>query len=551
MASITVITPDGRRTERPLRAINTIGRHPEQSIQILDRVVSKEHALITFADGLYWLQDMGSRNGTFVNGERIVGRTRMRSGDTITLGGTRLVFQDAREALPAAAGQVTIQPGQETQTAIRSRLLAAQESQRRFMHESQLTDDRALRDDYEKLRVAFELNQALGTVVEPDEVMQRILEKAMEITQADRGVFLMIDAAGTPQPRAVRHRDGGNEGQVELSQTILNEVMNEHHAVLSSDAMIDSRFAGSHSIIMHGIRSTMCVPLMNNDTLLGMVHLDSKVATGVFTEKDLQLLTAFAHQAAIRLANVRLVERARREALVRESLSRLLSPNVVEQVVQGNLALAKGGQRREITVLFADIRGFTALSERTAPEALVSMLNEYFEIMADLVFQHEGTLDKFMGDEVMAVWGAPLAQPDHVSRAVFAALSMRRAVEDYNRFRIARGEDPLKVGIGINTGEAVAGYMGATRTLSYTVIGDTVNVASRLCGHAGPGDILVSEAVAAQLRNVLEIEAREPATLKGKSQPVPVFAIQGARGEEMSSTRPVSRLADPPPEESP
>ncbi|MFN3197898.1 MAG: adenylate/guanylate cyclase domain-containing protein [Bradymonadia bacterium] len=540
MASITVLTPDGRRSERPLRAMNTIGRHPEQSIQILDRVVSKEHALITFADGRYWLQDMGSRNGTFVNGERIMGRTRMRTGDTITLGGTRLVFHDEREALPAAAGQVTIQPAQETQTAIRSRLQAANESSRRFLPELDIADNKSLRDDYEKLRVAFELNQALGTVVEPDVVMDRILEKAMEITQADRGVFLVIDGEGTPQPRAVRHRDGADAGQVQLSSTILNEVMTEHHAVLSSDAMIDSRFAGSHSIIMHGIRSTMCVPLTHDEQLLGMVHLDSKVATGVFTEKDLQLLTAFAHQAAVRLANARLVEQARHEALVRESLSRLLSPNLVEQVVQGDVALERGGQRRQVTVLFADIRGFTALSERKAPEELVSMLNEYFEIMADLVFQHEGTLDKFMGDEVMAVWGAPLAQPDHVARAVFAALSMRRAVEDYNRFRTARNEEPLKVGIGINTGVAVAGYMGATRTLSYTVIGDTVNTASRLCGHAGPGDILVSQQVVEAMGRALEFELREPAQLKGKSQPVPVHAVLGVRGLELDATRPVN-----------
>lgn len=542
MATISVYTPDGRRSERPLRAMNTIGRHPEQSIQILDRVVSKEHALITFADDLYWLQDMGSRNGTFVNGERIVGRTKLKSGDNITLGGTRLVFHDERDALPAAAGQVTIQPALETQTAIRSRLQAAQESSRRFLPEADIADSKALRDDYEKLRVAFELNQSLGTVVDAHEVMDRILEKAVEITRADRGVFLVIDDAGTPQPLAVRHRDGTpSEQQVQVSQTILNEVMTEHHAVLSSDAMIDSRFAGSHSIIMHGIRSTMCVPLMSDGALLGMVHLDSKVATGVFTEKDLQLLTAFASQAAVRLANVKLVEQTRHEALVRESLSRLLSPNIVEQVVQGDVALEKGGQRRQISVLFADIRGFTALSERKAPEELVSMLNEYFEIMADLVFQHEGTLDKFMGDEVMAVWGAPLAQPDHVSRAVFAALSMRRAIEDYNRFRTARGEEPLKVGFGINTGEAVAGYMGATRTLSYTVIGDTVNVASRLCSHAGPGDILVGEEMAKAIDSVLEIEERTPARLKGKAQAVPIYAILGTKGADVDTTRPVDR----------
>ena len=194
-------------------------------------------------------------------------------------------------------------------------------------------------------------------------------------------MILLLNERGGPEPRAVKHRKGGSEqGQFELSQTILNEVMNEHHAVLSSDATIDSRFGGSHSIILQGIRSTMCVPLLFRDELLGMIHLDTQIATGVFTEKDLQILSVFANQAAVQVANARLAKRAEMEAIARNNLSRLLSPNLVEQVVKGDLAMEKGGELRQATVLFSDIRGFTSLSERLAPQKLVSMLNEYFEI---------------------------------------------------------------------------------------------------------------------------------------------------------------------------
>ena len=525
MATVIVQTPEGNETEHELRAINTLGRHPEQTIQILDRVVSKEHALITFSDGRYWLQDRGSRNGTFVNGVQIPGKTQLRDGDTITLGGTRVQFIE--RAAPQMS--VTINPSQFHETAIRSKLAAGAPQSQQFVPESQVVSEAALRADYEKLRIAFELNKAIGTELDLDTLLKRILEKAFEFTNADRGVILLMNAQGVPEPAAVQNRQGDEE-HVELSQTILSEVITNHTAVLSSDATMDSRFGGSHSIMLQGIRSTMCVPLMSGaGELLGMIHLDTRIATGVFTEKDLQVLTVFANQAAVQMDNARLVKRLETEAVARNNLSRLLSPNLVEQVVKGSIAMEKGGQLREATVLFSDIRGFTAMSERLDPQHMVSMLNEYFEIMVDIIFRHEGTLDKFVGDEIMAVWGAPVRQADHAQRAVRAALEMMKALENFNRFRTANGEDPIHVGCGINCGPLVAGYMGSTRTLSYTVIGDTVNTAARLCSAAAAGEILVSDPIRAALGPHLELERRPAASLKGKARPVPIYRVLSMR----------------------
>ena len=528
MAKLIAMTPEAPPVEHELRAFNTIGRHPDQHVQILDRVVSKEHALVTFANNAYWLQDMGSRNGTFINGTRITGKTRLRDRETITLGSTQLQFIEtgAGPGETSSVELVTIHPGQVSQSAIRSRVDAGREAERKFLPASQVPDIVALGNDYEKLRISFELNQTIGSELDLDALLHKILDNAFKITTADRGVILLINDDNVPEPRATKVRQGNpSRAQYELSQTILNEVITKHHAVLSSDATVDSRFGGAHSIMMQSIRSTMCVPLMFQNELLGMIHLDSQIATGVFTEKDLQILAVFAHQAAVQVANARLAKRAESEAVARHNLSRLLSPNLVEEVVAGRIAMDKGGELRDVTVLYTDIRGFTAMSERLSPQDVVSMLNEYFEIMVEIVFRHEGTLDKFLGDAIMAIWGAPVAQPDHAERAIRATLEMMKALDGFNRFREANGDKAILVGCGLNTGEAVAGHVGSTRTLSYTVIGDTVNTASRLCSHAGPGEILVSDPIIDRLGDRLTCETRSSASLKGKARPVSIFRV--------------------------
>src|SRR5207244_3720217 len=191
----------------------------------------------------------------------------------------------------------------------------------------------------------------------------------------------------------VKFKDARGE-DINISKSILNEVVRERAAVLSSDATMDSRFSGSHSIIMQGIRSTMCVPLLHSDELLGIMHLDSQIASNAFSEKDLQIFTSIANQAAVAIQNARLVKNIERETATRAQFQRLLSPNLVEQLVKGEMKLEKGGLLREVTILITDIRGFTAMSERKPPAEIVAMLNEYFELMVEVLFARNGTLDK-------------------------------------------------------------------------------------------------------------------------------------------------------------
>lgn len=217
-------------------------------------------------------------------------------------------------------------------------------------------------------------------------------------------------------------------------------------------------------------------------------------------------------------------EKMERDAATREKFRRLLSPDLAEMVVNGQLLVRQGGENRTVTVMFVDIRGFTALSSKAEASEILMMLNDYFEVLVEIVFRHEGTVDKFMGDGMMVLWGAPVSHDDDPLRAVRAALDIQRAMESFNFDRASRGQASIEVGIGINTGPVVAGYIGSSRTMSYSVIGDTVNLASRLCAAALPGEVVLSEYTQFLVQDELKTKIRNPVYAKGKSQPIKAYS---------------------------
>lgn len=521
MAKLSYVDIRGRRHEHELGVFTRLGRHPDQDLQILDRVVSKEHAHVErHQDGTFGIRDNGSRNGTFVNGVIVQGVRRLQDGDRITLGGTEVTFiEEARTE--TIASRVTIHTDN-IETHIRSRVVDASD---RFLPESEVADVAVLRRDYEKLRISYELSHAIGVEMDLENLLTKILDRAFDVFPADRGVILLrVQGQEHLLPMVVRARDLETDtDSVRISQTILEEIMSSKQAILSSDAMMDSRFAGAHSIIMHGVRSTMTVPMLHEDEVLGVIHLDSKIATGAFTEKDLQLLSGFAKQAAVMVQHNHLLRKFEDEILMREKMHRLLSPQLVEEVVSGRLDIQKGGEMRRATVMFADIRGFTSISEAISPQALVSLLNEYFELMVDVIFRYEGTLDKFVGDEIMAIWGAPISRDNDAERAVRAAIEMQRVLERFNREQAVQ----LEIGIGLNTGEVVAGYIGSSKSMSYTVMGDTVNTASRFCGTAAAGELLIGENTFRETGYLLQSERLPPTKLKGKHEHVDIYRVLG------------------------
>lgn len=533
MAKLTYRDVRGVLCEVAVEGRVSIGRHPNQTIQLLDRVVSKAHAVIVKNPmGQHVLQDGGSRNGTYINGELITGECGLKDGDKITIGSTDLFFHREAQTQPLS-NRVTIH-AEGMETHIRSRL--ASMGDERFLPESKVRDTVALRRDYEKLRIAHELSNSIGLEMDLDVLLDKILEKAFELFPADRGVILLrpfklsdeeLDASSlVPMVAKSRHGDADLDS-VRISSTILNEILQEKQAVLSSDAMMDSRFSKSHSIVLEQIRSTMSVPLLHDQQVLGVIHLDSKIARGAFTEKDLQILTGFARQAAVMIEHQRLLEQMREDIVAREHLDRLLSPQLVEEVVSGRLELKTGGELRLATVVFADIRSFTTFSERLAPQQVVEVLNEYFELMVDIIFKYDGTLDKFIGDEIMAIWGAPIGSPADAERAVMATVEMQQSVKAFNIKRAEAGLMTIDIGIGLNTGEVVAGYMGSTRSMSYTVMGDTVNTAARFCSTAGPGEILIGQNTFEQVGHLFTTEKLPPTKLKGKLEHVDIYRVLG------------------------
>ena len=550
MPRLTIIGPEGR-TEALLEPHSTVGRHPKNTVQVLDRIVSKEHCHIDLMDGQWVAKDLGSLNGTYVNGERITERV-LRSGDEISMGQTRMLFQADEQGAVAAAmaapapppaaaadgdpplalglpaaghsSRVTIAPGM-VESHIRTKLAPLLDQT--FLPERLVVDQDALRRDYEKLRASYEVIRAIGTELDVDKLLSRIIDSAFQLLPADRGVVLLYPESGEREllPRCVRTKKDVPDDEVVLSTTIINEVLRDKAAVLSSDASVDSRFQGAHSIIMQGIRSSMAVPLLHSGEILGIMVVDSQIAANAFTEKDLQLFQNVANQAAIAIQNGLYAKKLQQEAITRERFQRLLSPAIAEQVLSGKVEVRKGGELRDTSILFTDIRGFTSMSELQAPQKVVDMLNEYFERMVEIIFKYEGTLDKFVGDEIMALFGSPVSHPDDPLRAVKTALEMLQVLAEYNEEREAKGLNPVHIGIGINTGEVVAGYLGSSRALEYTVIGDAVNTGARLCSLAKAGEIIISEDTLSRVRDYVEVEELPPTQVKGKAKALKIYNV--------------------------
>lgn len=518
MARLVIFDGGGRR-EMELIDHSSIGRHPENRIQILDRVVSKEHCVVYLERNKgYILKDLGSLNGTYVNKKRVENEILLHDGDEVTLGNTRCMFLS--DEMADSAAQVVDMTEGVLQSHIRTKIAQTDD---RFLPECEIMDDKSLREDYEKLRMTYELQRDIGIELDLDRILEIIFNRTFEFLNCDRAVILMPNEEGEFKPRSYKMRK--QDEKLVISSTLVKQVQKEKAAILSSDASMDNRFKEARSIIMQGIRSSMAVPILHHNELLGIMIIDSSVAVNAYNEKDLHLLSNIANQTAQFIKNAQMARKIEQDTLTRERFQRLLSPDLAELVVSGELSVEKGGEQRVATVLFADIRGFTSMSENMYAAEVLQMLNEYFEVMVEIVFRHEGTVDKFVGDEIMVIWGAPVVHVDDPARAVRAALDMQSALADFNRAREAKGKRPIQIGIGINTGELVAGYIGSTRTMSYSVIGDTVNTAARICSAAGAGEIIISQDTYEYIRGDFDVAAVEPLNAKGKSKPIEAFSV--------------------------
>ncbi len=509
-----------------------VGRALTSDVPVFDPTISRRHAEVTCdpTGGSVEVRDLGSSNGTFVNGAR-VDTARLGPGDVVAFGKvhfrlatlTPAVGQDAiptrrlTPATPARGTSSVVEAGGGIggSTIVRQMSVPGAAPIRLTGHRER---------NEQKLALLLEVSKGLTRTVDVDGLLDKIAGFCLDIFDVDYVSVLLTDERGEHVPKTARDRLG-RAAQRTVPQSIVRTAVQDKVAILSDNAPEDVRFGGD-SILMQRVRSTMCAPLVGSEgRILGVLYVDNVTSTHRVDEEDLDFLAAFAGIAAVAIENGQFSERIRHELVVRSNFERYFAPSLAARIAGSPDAVRLGGDKRPVAVLFSDIRGFTALSEAMNPDEIASLLTEYFTEMVECVFRNGGTLDKFIGDAVMAQWGAPIGGDDDADRAVRAAIEMMAALETLNAKWRGLGRPELAIGIGLNFGEAFAGNIGSERRLEFTVIGDTVNTASRLCAAAEAGEILLTESVRRALQTAPELEECSPLELKGKAHEVPVYRV--------------------------
>ena len=533
MATYRLVSTTGEQVfELPPGRSLVVGRGVASDIAIYDPTISRRHAELTAeADGVE-VRDLGSSNGTCINGSRVTAG-RLRPNDSVTFGKVMFRLRPlaplAGEPAPPAFEQPPAGDNIIRQLEVSGGLPAGITSRDGPSSRGQLKVAAASAEERQakKLSLLLAAAQKLSSELELDRLLRVIVDVTFEVMNVDRvSILLRNESTGELVPTISKSRLGDTQLQ-QVPRSIADKVVQDRVAVVSHNAPADARFKG-RSILMQSVRSAMCSPLMASaDKVLGILYVDNLTDANTFTDEDLQFLVAFSGLAAIGIKNSRFADQLQREAIVRSNFERYFAPNVAADIAQQDAAIRLGGERRPVTVLFSDIRGFTAIAEAMPPDAIAQMLSEYFTEMVEVIFEHGGTLDKFIGDAIMALWGAPIAHEDDPDRALRAAVAMQRSIDELNRRWVAAGRPEIGVGIGINYGEAFAGNIGSHRRLEYTVIGDAVNVAHRLCAEAGAGEILVSEQLLRVVKNSVDVDFLPELALKGKAQVVQVYRVKG------------------------
>ena len=524
------------------RDVIRIGRSADNDLVIQDGSISRHHAEIYRAGDGYRVKDLGSKNGTHVNDESGADLA-LSDGDELILGKFPI-----RIVGPGGGRQVELTASedsgnfQDEGTIFRSAIDFSALAAGGAPVPGVAAKEAAPALDAERLQklltIVTQASEVLLKTTDLDETLQKVLELVFEHLPVERGfVALWDESSESLVPKAVKRRneDEGEEGEIKFSRTIALKVYKDKVSVLTTDAQSDPRFAHGQSIMALGIRSAMAAPLWNGDVVEGIIYCDTPLHVKAFDDFDLDLLSALGNHVAVALERARLQERIVSEKVSRERLERYHSPAVVERITQMTASDSLAADERDVTVLFADVVGFTSRCETMEPRDVAEMLNRCFSGMSEAVFRHEGTLDKFIGDCLMAVFGAPLEQPDHPLRAVEAALDMRTALEELNRG--LPESDRIQFRVGMHSGKVIAGDIGSVRRSDYTVLGATVNLASRMeSSVAKPGQIVVSDATyeATQERfNFRPVGEFQP---KGISRIVKAYEVLGRKDSATHET---------------
>jgi adenylate cyclase len=524
-------TAGSQTIDPPAQGVALVGRAATSDVPIYDPTISRRHAELVLAPNGVRVRDLGSSNGTFLNGARITEAVAV-DGDVVTFGKVAFHVREVTPAVPRPAidpAGAGMPPGATIvrRVAVAEEPLAAARPSAGVQLRVQggSPEERRAR----AMSLLLEISKELSKHQDVDKLLQRVVDITFEVMSVDRVSILMVEpASGELIPRISQNRlsDSAGGGSRHVPRSIAQRAVEERLAILTDNAAADERFKGK-SILMQSVRSAMCAPLMGSGgKVLGLIYVDNLTATNSFSDEDLDFLIAFSGIAAVAIENGQLTERVRREAVVLSNFQRYFAPNLAQQIANSEGEVKLGGTKRPVVVFFSDIRGFTPMSEEMLPDDIARLLTEYFTEMVEVVFKHGGTLDKFMGDAIMALWGAPIAHEDDPDRAMQVALEMLTVLDALNAKWEGEGRRRVQIGIGVNFGEVFAGNIGSEQRLEYTVIGDAVNIAKRLCDKAGPGDILVSDDFRLALKSPPPLEHLEAIPLKGKAKAVQVYRVK-------------------------
>ena len=543
-----------------------IGRNTQCDLVLNVASVSRRHASIERDEEGWQLSDLGSSYGTFVDDRRVT-RYRLSPGDKIVLGLGEAIL--AFEPLDEEPEQEVVFSKEDGADNIRMSI-SVEDFERAMGGPRELDDesepearvavDAETRIDEPPVAPAADdlpnrpdgdlpnrldgdlpnrpdgvsmigLFKQIGEVLlgseDLDDMLSSVVDIALNNLPAQRGFICLCDeTAEAITPKAMKTKGSAADQPINISRSIAREAIRARQALLVSNAPTDSRFARAPSIMLMDIRSAMCAPLYHAGKVEGLIYVDTLGSGTLFLPRDLQLLTALGVLTAVGMLQARLRDDVNRERAIRARLSRYSSPHVVEQIV-ARVNTPDGAmlaEQCEVSVLFADLSGFTSMSEGMEPAEVARLLNSVFDHLTRTVFQYDGTLDKYLGDGLLAIFGAPLPQADHAQQAVRAAMQMQQL---FDQGVIGGPQNkPLRMRIGINSGTAVAGDIGSPIRKDYTVIGDVVNVASRLeSSVARPGQIVIGPATYELCKDAFKCQPLPEIQLKGKQQLVRPYLV--------------------------
>ncbi|MBU2561819.1 MAG: GAF domain-containing protein [Nanoarchaeota archaeon] len=368
-----------------------------------------------------------------------------------------------------------------------------------------------LDDKSKELTTIYAIDRIRDTIKDFNTMMEAVLQELTQVISAKLAFFLLYNKKTNKTELKI-------SGQLKSSTFVHN---NAEYIYEISRSTLNHGELMEFNDVSKEIKSAMCTPIIVSDDTMGVFGVINSNALSGFSKVDKRLLDAIAKQS-----DSAVFEDMERNVL-KSAFQRYVSPDVIEEILSEPDKDFMKTDKREMTVMFSDLRGFTAMSEKLKPEQVVEILNEHFEAMSEIILKQRGTLDKFVGDEIMALFGAPVYTESHALKAIKTALDMQKAQAELSKKLKKKFGIDLDVGIGINTGEMIVGNIGCKQRTDYTVIGDSVNIASRLCSAATPSQILISETTYAEVKKLVKVQELEPIKVKGKSKPIQIYNVTG------------------------